>query len=248
MDSAMRDMDQLREADNSRGRRLGLYVMAGTLSVAAVFAVGLMRGPTTPPPDRSLDPLVELALTPPEPRPPTQAADEVRPETLSFPATLTESDDPLVEATIRNAEAEHAALLGAPPPHVEPRTGAELPAARVATLEHSRLSQVAKHDPLVARALPSERPAALVPAGAEGTYTLQVVSYESRAQARDFSANLRARGHRAFVAEADVPGRGRYFRVRIGPFDSRAEAKAYQARFEQDEHMHTILVDNRERH
>jgi cell division septation protein DedD len=55
---------------------------------------------------------------------------------------------------------------------------------------------------------------------------------------------LRARSHRAFVTQAEVPGRGRFFRVRVGPFTTRKEAESYQARFEADEHMHTIVVSN----
>ena len=55
---------------------------------------------------------------------------------------------------------------------------------------------------------------------------------------------MRGRGHSAFVVAADVPGRGRYHRVRIGPFDSRAEALRYQRDFERDERMHTLVVRN----
>jgi cell division septation protein DedD len=73
---------------------------------------------------------------------------------------------------------------------------------------------------------------------------LQVVSYEDRHEAHTFANALRARGHKAFVAEADVPDRGRFYRVRIGPFSTRQEAISYQNRFEELEHMHTILVSN----
>ena len=53
----------------------------------------------------------------------------------------------------------------------------------------------------------------------------------------------RSRAPRVRMA-ADVPGRGRYFRVRIGPFDSRREALDYQRKFETDERMHTLVVRN----
>ncbi|MDB4990827.1 MAG: Sporulation domain protein, partial [Myxococcaceae bacterium] len=80
------------------------------------------------------------------------------------------------------------------------------------------------------------------PSGSEGAFTLQVVSYETRDAAERFANALRARGHRAFVTPAEVPGRGRSFRVRVGPFTTRHEALLYQSSFERDERMHGILV------
>jgi cell division protein FtsN len=46
--------------------------------------------------------------------------------------------------------------------------------------------------------------------------------------------------------QAAVDGRGTMFRVRIGPFESVAEASAYRARFEQTEHMNTIVIRRRD--
>jgi DedD protein len=265
MDTAMRDLDQLRErGDETTGRKLGLFVMAGVLSVAAVFAMGIMVGRDgEPAPKSDSDPLAQLAL----PAAKAQGAAEVvtppvevRPEALSFPATLTDArdDEPLVEATVRAAEAELAramrqphANLGvppipaAPPMMAAPPSVAELPAASTATDQAERLSRVAQHDPLVARALPPQQaPADLAPAGYDGAFVLQVVSYDSAAAAEKFATTLRARGHKAFVMAADVPGRGRFHRVRVGPFKTKAEAVQYQGQFEGAEHMHTILVAN----
>jgi len=263
MDTAMRDLDQLRErGDESTGRKLGLFAMAAVLAVAAVFAMGIMIGrgdaeevaaPT--------DPLAQLSLAPSVQAQPA-AVVEMKPETLSFPSTLTDREDPAVEATVRAAAQEHAALTGAQPmadlalPPASPAPVALpepmqlpskpahdlFPASREATDNTQRLERVARHDPLVASALPSAAPNELAPHGHEGAYTLQVVSYESSEQAERFAKNLRSRNHKAFVMQAEVPGRGRFFRVRIGPFEVRKDALDYQASFERDEHMHTIVV------
>ena len=61
-----------------------------------------------------------------------------------------------------------------------------------------------------------------VPAGKDGGYQLQVSSFRTQNEAQHFADQLRARGHRAYVIEAHVPGRGTWFRVRIGPFPSQA--------------------------
>jgi len=260
MDTAMRDLDQLRErGDESTGRKLGLFAMASVLSVAAVFAMGIMIGrgdaEETAAPS---DPLAQLVLTPSahaqnsNAQSSVVAVEPMRPESLSFPSTLTDREDPAVEATVRAAAQEHAALIeqpaqvaaapiAVPVPAIPAVPDAAFPASREATENTDRLMRVAKHDPLIASALPAP-PVELAAHGHEGAYTLQVVSYESSEQAERFAKNLRGRNHKAFVAQADVPGRGRFFRVRIGPFEARKDALDYQASFERDEHMHTIVV------
>jgi DedD protein len=246
MDSAMRDLDQLRERDEeTRGRKLGLLTLASVLSVAALFAAASLMGQSDSAEAAAADPLTELALNPDALRGPTaRPALAVKPESLSFPATLVEQEDALVDETVRAAEAEHRALVGGSETLPASRSSADLPAGRMVTADNQRLSQLAKRDPLVANALPSRSAAELAPQGSEGAYTLQVVSYETREPAEAFAGMLRSRSHKAFVTQAEVPGRGRFFRVRVGPFTTRKEAETYQGRFEADEHMHTIVVSN----
>ena len=45
---------------------------------------------------------------------------------------------------------------------------------------------------------------------------------------------------------ADIPDRGRFYRVRIGPFESPRDADAYRRRFESEERMNTIVIRQRE--
>jgi cell division septation protein DedD len=56
-------------------------------------------------------------------------------------------------------------------------------------------------------------------------------------------AALRRRGHKAYVEPADVKGRGRWFRVRVGPFKYRHSAVIYRQDFEAKERMVTFIVD-----
>ncbi len=255
----MRDLDQLRErGEETRGRRLALLTLAALLSVAALVAMVSLMGPSEDADADAVDPLTELALSAPATAPAQARQPQgLAPESLSFPSTLVErnlprngveaeQDDALIEATVRAAAAEHAALSGesAPMEGKTAKSSADLPAGRVVTSDNLRLSRLAKHDPLVASALPKRATSGLAPAGTEGAFTLQVVSYDVREPAEAFAATLRSRGHKAFVTQAEVPGRGRFFRVRVGPFTTRKEAEAYQSRFEHDEHMHSLVVSN----
>ncbi len=108
------------------------------------------------------------------------------------------------------------------------------------------LLREAAHDPMFAEALPerdSEPPAR---AGHDGEYTVQVISYDSPEGADAFAAGLRARGHHAFVMQAEVEGRGTVYRVRVGPFETQREAQAYRHEFERTERMNTLLVHRRD--
>src|SRR4029079_15199892 len=55
--------------------------------------------------------------------------------------------------------------------------------------------------------------------------------------------DLRRRGHRAFRLPANVPERGIWQRVRIGPFKTKFEATKYKAEFERTERMTPFVVD-----
>ena len=84
--------------------------------------------------------------------------------------------------------------------------------------------------------------AAAAPAGKDGGYQLQVSSFRTQGEADTFSGQLRARGHKAYVVEAHVPGRGTWYRVRIGPFTSQHAAASYRSGFEGREHVVPFIV------
>jgi DedD protein len=78
--------------------------------------------------------------------------------------------------------------------------------------------------------------------GHDGGYQLQVSSFHTADEANGFAEQLRARNHKAYVVEAQVPGRGTWFRVRIGPFKDQHSAAAYRASFETREHVVPFIV------
>ena len=186
----------------------------------------------------------------------TDSRAAVDPTKLTFERALTEEEDrPEVIAALAAAEREEQ-LLAAADTGLDPRPArarkplatpaqpaSALPASVAATAAGDQLTKSARHDQLVAAALPkpgSEH--ARGSAGAEGDYSLQVVSFETPAAAEGFASQLREHGHAAYVMPAHVDGRGRYWRVRVGPFKTRAAAEAYRHSFEERERMNTILV------
>lgn len=245
MDSAMRDIEQLREKEDGDGRPLALVGILIGVTVTLILALGMAVGGFTE--DDELaegDPLARLDLaaagfelparTEPEPLP------EVKRSELTFPDALTPTEHrPEVAAALAAAAAE----LAYPDP-IDPTESfpAALPAAMAADQGATALARTVARDPLMASALPSAPSTPPAPPGRDGLYTVQIISYDSRESAEAFAAGLRARGHRAFVMEAEVDGRGTMYRVRVGPFETQREAQAYRREFERKERMSTLLV------
>jgi cell division septation protein DedD len=202
-------------------------------------------------------------------------APEVDRRNLAFPETLAEYDTrPEVEAALAAAAAElehpepipsgvplgdiaSGSVTEAPVPStmgaswplmpVDDSLPAALPASAAIGDGPEALSRARAHDPLVAAAFPREAARDPVGSGSDGEYTIQVISYQHPTDANVFADGLRARGHHAFVMAADIPDRGRFYRVRIGPFETQREADAYRRDFEDQERMNTLVVRRRDR-
>ena len=243
MDTAMRDLDRIEERSSEEGR--GVLALSG---IGLVVAIGVVVAAVAALPDGEQssreDPLQMLAMTEgiedhaeleePSPEP------QLDPETLSFPTTLVTETRPEVAAAMAAAAAELAHLdpLTSPPPRSDIAAG--LPAAVTAGPDRKVVEMAAIRDPLVAATVRENTISA--PAGHEGRYTLQVISYRDANAAQVFASALRKRGHAAYVTTGTVEGRGTHWRVRIGPFESRQAAQGYRTTFEQEEGMNTFIV------
>lgn len=247
MDTAMRDLERIEERSSDEGR--GVLVLSGVGLVAAVAvvvaAVAALPDGTE---SQSEDPLQMLAVAEDvdadDAAEPPAADPGINPETLSFPTTLVTDRRPEVAAAMAAAAAELAHLdpLTKPPPRSDIAAG--LPAAVTAGPDRKVVEMAAVRDPLVAATVPEKTTVA--PAGREGRYTLQVISYRDAEEARVFASALRKRGHAAYVTTGTVEDRGTHWRVRIGPFETRQEAQSYRTTFEREEGMNTFIVRNKD--
>jgi cell division septation protein DedD len=164
-----------------------------------------------PPPDRLPPPAKGQAAptTPPEraqaaaPAPAPKAAPAVAPPPVAASQTA-----PVAAAVAAPVGASTAAPATAPavePPAAPTGSAASAPA------------------PAVALAPPAAAPAKVAPA--KGAWVIQVGSTQERFEAERIAARFASRGARVTVA--DVPGKGRWYRVRLGSFDTRDAADRY---------------------
>jgi cell division septation protein DedD len=59
-------------------------------------------------------------------------------------------------------------------------------------------------------------------------YTLQIASYPEKEMAEKDIKKMKQRGYAAFIVASDLPGKGTWYRVRLGSFSSKASAEKLQ--------------------
>ncbi len=84
-----------------------------------------------------------------------------------------------------------------------------------------------------------ETPAA--PSPMAGKFTIQLGSYETMDEAKQFAEGFTVRGYNPIINEVSIAGKGNWYRVSLGLFNTVEEAKAYikeeQSLFSGQEHI-----------
>src|SRR5690349_6410676 len=247
-EGGVRDLEQIQETDTGggtpRGVTIVLVALGGACVVFAGLALGGRRASTSTP---KTDPLGELVTQHANAGPAASSpkATDLSTHDVTFPGLLSDEAAPTTAlAAVKGAKAAPLASAtasagaGSPPPPTDRLPVVPLPAQHVleaspvVTRPRDSLTRAATDAAQIASAA---TPAA--PPGREGGYQLQVSSFRTKNEADGFAAQLRARGHKAYVVEARVPGRGTWYRVRIGPFASQHAAASYRSGFEGREHV-----------
>jgi DedD protein len=250
---AVRNLDQIQETEDAsrtpKSMAIALVVLGGACLVFAVMALGGHKvSPTLAP----ADPLGDLVAQHGRGAPAAAAvkATDLSTRDVTFPAILSDNGAATTAlAAVRpvapGATPPVEAAPAVPPPPADRLSVVPLPAQNVleatpvVTRPRDALTKAASEAAQIEPPPPSAESA---PAGHEGGYQLQVSSFRTQAEAQAFADQLRARSHKAYVVEAHVPGRGTWFRVRIGPFQTLPAATSYRAGFETREHVVPFIV------
>lgn len=263
--ASVRNLEQIQEADapgTPRAVTILLVALGAGCIVFAGLALGGKRASSALP---KPDPLGELVAQQAKVGPAPARAMDLSSRDVTFPGILSDESAPTTAlAAVKAAPGAKSKKAQAAEPPLEPAVivrgdGASVPdgpppptdrlpvvplpaqtvleASPVVTRPRDSLTRAATEAAQMAGA--SQAPA---PAGKEGGYQLQVSSFRSQAEAEQFATELRARGHKAYVLQANVPGRGTWYRVRIGPFPSQHAAASYRIGFEGREHVVPFIV------
>ena len=214
----MRDADKLHEKielslDNSQVVSL---VIGSLVVMGVVFVMGVMVGKSLAqqPPGEPRDPLAALDRAAEQPaKPPAK------------PAELTYQHE-LVQPTPPPAPDVPRPVVVSPPaparPDAGPTVAAAKPDPKPEPVVVAPKPEPKKPEPVVAKK-PEPRPVAPPTSG----FTIQVAASQDRKEADTVIAKLKGAGMAPYVVEADVVGKGHYFRVRVGSFSGKPEAEKY---------------------
>lgn len=228
----MRDLDQWKDKVEVTldGRQLFFLFFGGAVITSMMFCLGVMTG-------RRLEARA-LALQPPTIDDPLAALDQlgdVEEEGLTFHHSLTHNNsggggkastggnnkasapaaNPAAAGPANaNAGANANASASAPTPSVAaPPVVAAAPAAPAAK------PTPAKAPPAAAAATPTP-----VPPSVPGHFTLQLSAFAEKADADAFVKRMQSGGYKPFIVASEIPGKGIFYRVRLGDYTNRESA------------------------
>lgn len=99
------------------------------------------------------------------------------------------------------------------------------------------------------RAIPQQptaddEPATAAKTAIASTFSVQVGASQNVTEANQWLQQWRDRGYSAFLMVADLPEKGRWYRVRLGSFPSRSTAEAFAGQLKTKEQVDAIAVQN----
>lgn len=81
-------------------------------------------------------------------------------------------------------------------------------------------------------------------APADAKFSIQVGSYLNVDEAHTMVGRWKAKGYSAFYVSADIPGKGRWYRVRLGSFQTKPEAQVFLSEFKEKENVEAFIASN----
>lgn len=127
---------------------------------------------------------------------------------------------------------------------------AEVAVAPPAKADEPKLPETPKPEPVVTRTVDGgglkeafgKAQRAPAETAADGSWTVQLSAYQDRGEADRFAAGLRDKGYAPYIVEANIPGKGTWFRVRMGRFGSKDAASRYMDDFRRETAMNAIVT------
>lgn len=253
MESAsLRNLEQIQETDARRSAARIAALLLGSVGLGALVVVGIMSFQSGRAPSHAKNDAL-AALVRGQRAPAGTPAEQLNGRDVTFPGILSDEGRPTTAlAAVKDDRGRLAAQSSEPPGDeralVELSAADRLPVVPLPAGSLLSASQVTQNpqDPLTAMAAQASRvdgTAAPAPPGGEGDFQIQVASFKTIEDADRFVEQLRQRGHKAYRLVAQVPNRGLWHRVRIGPFATKYEAQNYRNQLERKERMGAFVVD-----
>jgi DedD protein len=200
---------------------VALALMAGFFILG--YYVGKYRSPSGGPAD-SGPPLPDIA-----------SKNLPRPDEFTFYKTLTDKSDKTVSIDLQPKSSAVDRSVGKKPADGEP--------ARIKVPQRLKDEEVTETGNSAASKQQAP-PKKAAPSSAQNSrlrYTLQIASYQEKEMAESDIKSLKQRGYAAFIVSSELPGKGTWYRVRLGSFSSKASAEKLQKELLAKESISSII-------
>ncbi len=160
-----------------------------------------------------------------------------KPESVKSVAVLETPKPAPAAKPVAKVAAEEKALLAKPEPKAEVKTASESVAEPKPAAKPAKVAEVKEPKPA-----PAAKPAGIptIAAGdskGKGRFALQLSSFQDKSEAEAFAQKFE--GERPYLVVSDIPGKGTWYRVRVGDFASSKDAVAGKASFEK---KHNVIA------
>jgi DedD protein len=171
-----------------------------------------------------------------QPLPEVSSGTGTKKEEFTFYKTLTDNTDKTVSIDLKakpakeekRPEKQHAAPMEK---RVEIKVEKEVPSP-------VKPKQASSNQPQTSAKVESARAST----GVKLRYTVQTASYQEKEMADDEVKRLKKSGYAAFISPSQLPGKGIWYRVRLGSFSNRAAAEKLQKTIHAKEGISPIIT------
>jgi len=255
MGNRLRHEERIREKIALRldNRQIAWLIMGCAVISAAVFGVGYTIGSNTTSSSANGQTAMVLPaiLQAPEVRqkqiPPTEDSilepGYTYDSTLSKPTPRVEVDDPTLQLLANKlAEIEQEAELAVKAEPMDMALAGPRPAHAV-DKNMPVATKPTPHSEGTSNGVQNDAPHSSAQANsADPGYTIQVKAFRSQKEAAKFLTALKSAGHSPYMLTTEIPGKGMFYRVRLGKFRTLADASQHQSDFENLEGFKTIVT------
>jgi len=235
----MRDLERWKDKVELSldGRQIFFLFFGSAVAACLIFVLGVLIG-------KRLEARA-LALQPAPVEDPLAALDQLgeaddADEGLTFHKALThdakkvELPSPAKKPETPPAPEPAAKPPVAPAPMVAKPAPAPEPAAKPPAAPAPK-PQVAQ--PLPKPPLPAGKPMVVAAPPAAGHFTLQLSAFPEKSDAEEFIKKIQAAGYKPFLIASEIPGKGVFWRVRVGDYATKQAATDAKSEFERKQRM-----------
>ena len=170
-----------------------------------------------------------------------------KPEDFTFYKTLTAKDNRTVSIELRPRASEGEVKPEKKQAAEVPKDNAPQPAKSkgedAKTVKRAFQPEVAKQSAVKPAAAPEKKAAPLKQAASSKLhYTVQVSSHQEKTAAEDEVKKMKQNGYAAFIVSSELPGKGTWYRVRLGSFSNKAAAEKLEKEVREKAGVSPIVV------